>query len=171
MTAVGSVAKPWSAVSSKGSRNPSSIPALELRSTDCGADCSARQRAPDRGVCTDFRHSPTTDLTTTPISAALRDERKMTQPSLAEHVGVHVSQIRRYEAGDSSPTLDVLRKLAVALSVSADTLVFDENERGPDEDLRLQFEATTRLSDDEKHVVKAVIESILLSHEAKRWAA
>jgi transcriptional regulator with XRE-family HTH domain len=95
----------------------------------------------------------------------------MTQRSLAEHVGVHVSQIRRYEAGDSSPTLDVLRKLAVALSVSADTLVFDENERGPDEDLRLQFEATTRLSDDEKHVVKAVIESILLSHEAKRWAA
>ncbi len=47
----------------------------------------------------------------------------MTQRSLAEHVGIHVSQIRRYEGGDSSPTLDVLRKLAVALSVSADTLV------------------------------------------------
>jgi hypothetical protein len=55
------------------------------------------------------------------------------------------------------------------LSLSADTLVFDENERGLDEDLRLQF--TARLSDDEKHVVKAVIESILLSHETKRWAA
>lgn len=27
-----------------------------------------------------------------------------------------------------------------------------------------------RLSNDEKHVVKAIIESILLSHEAKRWA-
>ena len=103
--------------------------------------------------------------------ASLRNERKMTQRSLAEHVGVHVSQIRRYEGGDSSPTLDVLRKLAIALSVSADTLVFDANERGPEEDLRLQFEATARLSDDEKHVVKKVIESILLSHEAKRWAA
>ena len=103
--------------------------------------------------------------------ATLRNERGMTQGTLAEHVGIHVSQLRRYEAGSSSPTLDVLRKLAVALSVSADTLVFDENERGPDEDLRLQFEATTRLTDDEKHVVKAVIESILLSHEAKRWAA
>lgn len=52
----------------------------------------------------------------------------------------------------------------VAVCDATDTLVFDENERGPDEDLRLQFEATTRLSDDEKHVVKAVIESILLSH-------
>jgi transcriptional regulator with XRE-family HTH domain len=103
--------------------------------------------------------------------ATLRKERALTQQALADHVGVHVSQIRRYEAGDSTPTLDVLRKLAIALSVSADTLVFDTDERGPDEDLRLQFEATTRLSDDEKRVVKTVIEGILLSHEAKRWAA
>jgi transcriptional regulator with XRE-family HTH domain len=49
----------------------------------------------------------------------------MTQGVLAEHVGIHVSQLRRYEAGNSSPTLDVLRKLAIALSVSSDTLVFD----------------------------------------------
>ena len=103
--------------------------------------------------------------------ATLRKERALTQQALAEHVGVHVSQIRRYEAGESTPTLDVLRKLAIALSVSADTLVFDKDERGPDDDLRLQFEATQRLTDEEKRVVKTVIESILLSHEAKRWAA
>jgi transcriptional regulator with XRE-family HTH domain len=93
------------------------------------------------------------------------------QEALAELVGIHVSQIRRYEAGDSTPTLDVLRKLAIALSVSADTLVFDANERGPDDDLRLQFEATTRLTTDEKHILKTIIESIILNHEAKRWAA
>lgn len=103
--------------------------------------------------------------------AAVRNQRKLTQQALAEHAGVHVSQIRRYEAGESTPTLDVLRKLAIALSVSADTLVFDENERGPDDDLRLQFEATTRLTPDEKHIVKTIIESIILNHEAKRWAA
>ena len=103
--------------------------------------------------------------------AALRKERALTQDALAAQVGVHVSQLRRYEAGKSQPSLDVLRKLAIALSVSADTLVFDKDERGPDDDLRLQFEATTRLSPEEKHVVKTVIESILLSHEAKRWAA
>jgi transcriptional regulator with XRE-family HTH domain len=51
--------------------------------------------------------------------ATLRNERGMTQGTLAEHVGVHVSQLRRYEAGSSSPTLDVLRKLSIALSVSA----------------------------------------------------
>lgn len=103
--------------------------------------------------------------------AALRKERSLTQDALAEQVGVHVSQLRRYEAGKSQPGLDVLRKLAIALSVSADTLVFDKDERGPDDDLRLQFEATSRLSDDEKRLVREVIESILLRHEAKRWAA
>ena len=103
--------------------------------------------------------------------AALRKQRALTQDALADHVGIHVSQLRRYEAGKSQPGLDILRKLAIALSVSADTLVFDKDERGPDDDLRLQFEATTRLTDDEKRLVREVIESILLRHEAKRWAA
>jgi transcriptional regulator with XRE-family HTH domain len=103
--------------------------------------------------------------------AALRKERALTQQALAEQVGVHVSQIRRYEAGESTPTLDVLRKLAIALSASADTLVFDKHERGPDDDLRLQFEATQRLSDEEKQTVKRVLEGLLLAHEARRWAA
>jgi transcriptional regulator with XRE-family HTH domain len=31
-----------------------------------------------------------------------------------------VSQIRGYESGQSQPTLDAIRKLAVSLSVSAD---------------------------------------------------
>jgi hypothetical protein len=33
--------------------------------------------------------------------------------------------------------------------------VFDDAERGPDEDLRLQFEAVSRMSDDDKKVIKA----------------
>lgn len=51
------------------------------------------------------------------------------------------------------------------------SLLFDHHERGPDDDLKLQFEATTRLNDDEKQTVKRVLESLLLAHEAKRWAA
>ena len=93
----------------------------------------------------------------------------MTQQSLAEAIGVHVSQLRRYEAGVSQPTLDVLRKLAVALSVSADMLLFGEDERGPDEELRFQFEAVSRLDPDEKRVIKELIDGMLLKHDAKRW--
>ena len=46
--------------------------------------------------------------------AAVRKERGLTQQTLADHVGIHVTQIRRYEAGTNQPTLDVLRALAVA---------------------------------------------------------
>lgn len=103
--------------------------------------------------------------------AAIRKQRALTQQALAERVGIHVSQIRRYEAGDSQPTLDALRNLAIALSVSTDALVFDEAERGPDDDLRLQFEATARLDDEGKALVKALLEAVLLRQEARRWAA
>ena len=100
--------------------------------------------------------------------AALRKARGLTQQALAEAVDIHVSQLRRYEGGTSQPTLDVLRKLAVTLRVSADALVFDEHERGPDEEMRLQFEAVSQLSKEEKEVVKSVLEGILLKHQAKR---
>ena len=103
--------------------------------------------------------------------AAFRKERGMTQQALADKVGVHVLQIRRYEGGTSQPTLDVIRRLAIALSVSADMLVFEKDERGPDQDLRFQFEAVSQFDADEKQVVKALLEGLILKHEAKRLAA
>jgi transcriptional regulator with XRE-family HTH domain len=102
--------------------------------------------------------------------AALRKQRSLTQQALAERVGIHVSQLRRYEGGGAQPTLDVIRRLAVALSVSADQLVFDTDERGPAPDLRLHLEAIQHLDEDEKAVVRTVIESVLLRHEARRYA-
>ena len=100
--------------------------------------------------------------------AALRRERSLTQQALVEAVGIHVSQLRRYEAGQSQPTLDVIRKLAVALSVSADLLVFDKDERGPTEDLRLQFEAVGRLDPHDRNLVREVLDSIISRHDARR---
>lgn len=101
--------------------------------------------------------------------AALRKERKLTQQALADSVRVHVVQIRRYEAGKSQPTLDIIRKLAIALSVSADELIFDKDERGPDDDLRLQFEAISAFDDEDKAVARTVLESLILRHQSKRW--
>lgn len=102
---------------------------------------------------------------------AVRKERGLTQQALADQVGIHVTQIRRYEAGTSQPTLDVLRALAVALSVSTDALVFNEDERGPAEPgLRLHLEALNQLDDDERATIINLIESVLLRHQARRLA-
>jgi transcriptional regulator with XRE-family HTH domain len=102
--------------------------------------------------------------------AALRKEHSLTQQALAEAATCHVTMIRRYEANEVQPTLDVIRRLAIALSVSADTLVFEHDERQPPEDLRLQFEAMGRFDPEEKRVVKALLEGLILKHEAERWA-
>jgi len=99
--------------------------------------------------------------------ASLRKERALTQKALAEQVGVHVTQIQRYESGVIEPTLDVLRRLAVTLSVSADLLVFDQAERGPDEDFRLQFEALSRLPSEDKQAVKRVLEGMIVKNRAR----
>lgn len=65
----------------------------------------------------------------------------------------------------------MIRKIAVALSVSADELIFDEKERGPGDDLRLQFEAVSKFTAEEKKVIKSVLEGLILKHEANRWSS
>ena len=97
--------------------------------------------------------------------AELRKARNLTQQTLADRVGIHVLQIRRYEGGASQPTLDVIRRLAIALSVSADAIVFDEHERGASDDMRLQFEALSALSDEEKHVARAVLDAMIVKSQ------
>lgn len=101
----------------------------------------------------------------------LRKEKKYTQQALADKVSVHISQIRRYESGETQPTMDVIKKLSIALSISADMLIFDDKEREPDDDLRLQFEAISQFTAEEKKIVKVVMEGLILKHDANRFSA
>jgi transcriptional regulator with XRE-family HTH domain len=100
--------------------------------------------------------------------ATLRKQQGFTQQSLADTIKINVSQLKRYEAGTSQPTLEVLRKLAVALTVSADVLLFDKDERGPDEELRLQFEAVSRMSMEDKQAIKTLLEGMIVKNRAKQ---
>ena len=103
--------------------------------------------------------------------AELRKEKGFTQQQLAESVGVHVQQLKRYEGGISQPTLDVIRNMAMALGVSSDMLLFGKDERGPDEALKLQFEAVSKFDPESKKVVQQVLDSMILQQEARRWSA
>jgi transcriptional regulator with XRE-family HTH domain len=69
----------------------------------------------------------------------LRKQKGLTQKALTDAVGMSLIQISRYESGQSQHTRDVLRRLAVSLSVSADELLLDLEGRGPDEVMRLQL--------------------------------
>ena len=99
----------------------------------------------------------------------LRKALGLTQQALAEAAALHVNQIRRYEAGTAQPTLEALIRLAKVLHVRLDDLVFSENERGPSDDLALQFEAVSQFSVEEKHTVRELLEGLILKHAARRW--
>lgn len=101
---------------------------------------------------------------------ALRRERGLTQQGFADATGIHVQQIKRYEAGTSQPSAEALKKIAKCFGVTTDWLLFEDAERGPDEDLRLQFEAMSQLTPEEKEVARAVLEGLLLKHAARQWS-
>lgn len=99
----------------------------------------------------------------------IRKNRKLTQQELAEKVGVGISQMRRYEKGSSSPTLEVIKNLAITLGVSTDELIFDNNERVAasrilDKELLRQFESVSSLTPRDIDAVKTVLESIILKN-------
>jgi len=55
-------------------------------------------------------------------------------------VGLKQAQIQRYENGAAEPSMSALKRIALTLGVTIDEFVFEEGERGPDDDLRLQFD-------------------------------
>lgn len=100
--------------------------------------------------------------------SSLRKQRGLTQEALADLIGITKTQVYRYESNLSQPTLDVIKRLAVTLSVTADELIFEEEERKADDSLLLLLEGVSQLDPDEKHVIKELIEGILLKHQARR---
>jgi len=98
----------------------------------------------------------------------IRKERKFTQQQMANTIGIHISQIKRYESGDTQPSLEVLRKIAVALNISADMLLFDDDERDLPNTLQLKFEAVSQMSEEDQYTIQSLIDGMILKHTANQ---
>ena len=98
--------------------------------------------------------------------STIRQSRKLTQQQLAKKVGIGISQMRRYEKGNSSPTLEVIKNIALTLGTSTDELIFDDNDIAQgkilDRKLLEQFENVSTLPPHDLDVVKTVLESIIV---------
>lgn len=80
----------------------------------------------------------------------LRKDKGLTQQATADAIGIHVNSLKKYESGQTQPSLEVIKKIATALHISTDFLLFEEHEREPNDELVLQFEAISELSSDEQ---------------------
>ena len=99
----------------------------------------------------------------------LRKERDWTQQQLADLIGMTVNQIKRYEKGKSTPSLDAIKKLAVTFGVSADDLVFDNGEgvatQKLDPELLKRFEKISRLPKKEIEAVQIMLDGIIVKNQ------
>jgi len=100
---------------------------------------------------------------------ALRKDMGLTQQQMAETIGIHVNSLKKYEAGQAQPSLDALKKIALALHVSTDFLLFEEHERGPSDDLALQLESINQMPENEQLVIREVLESLIIKYQTRRW--
>ena len=99
----------------------------------------------------------------------IRKSQGLTQTALSQTSNLHINQIRRYEAGTSQPTMEGLIKLAKALHVSIDELVFDESDRGPSDKMKLMFEAINNLSESEQSIIQELLEGMIVKYETRKW--
>lgn len=103
----------------------------------------------------------------------IRKDKGLTQEDLVKKSGVAISQIRRYEANKTSPTLDVVMRLVRALGVSIDELAFDKL-RGVavgkivDRELLEQFEMISGLDEEEKSAVKKILEGVIVKNQVEK---
>ncbi|WP_339495537.1 helix-turn-helix domain-containing protein [Pseudomonas sp. RA_105y_Pfl2_P56] len=102
---------------------------------------------------------------------SLRKQKGLTQQALADSLGLHITQVKRYEAGTSQPSLEALKKMSQTLRVTTDSLIFEPEELAPDEDLRLQFQAISNMPAEEQRVVRQLLEGMIIKYEAERWSS
>jgi transcriptional regulator with XRE-family HTH domain len=107
---------------------------------------------------------------------AARQAKGLTKEKLGKVVGVHHSQIGRYEKGEASPSAEVLKKMANALDASTDYLMNGTTadlaaENIQDKTLINQFNRITELSPENKTVVSKLIDAFLFQQEMKQKLA
>ncbi len=106
----------------------------------------------------------------------IRADKNISQGSLAKLIDVHASHISRYERNLTSPTIEVAKKIANALEVSTDVLVYGSDEkiisnRINDEELLALFNKVQQLNKEDITSVKAMLKAFVFQKEIKKQLA
>jgi transcriptional regulator with XRE-family HTH domain len=105
-----------------------------------------------------------------------RADKGLSQTELGNLAGIHYTQIGRYENKGAQPSADVLAKLANALGVSSDYLnngstdELAENTLN-DKELLNQFKAIEKMTDNDKSVVKTLIDAFITKKKIQQLAS
>jgi len=105
----------------------------------------------------------------------LRLEKGFSKSELANKIGIHYSQIGRYENKGAHPTADIMAKIANILGVSSDYLMNGTTEdladnTLTDKDLLNQFKTIEKLPEKDRNVVKIFLDAFITKGKIKQLA-
>jgi transcriptional regulator with XRE-family HTH domain len=104
-----------------------------------------------------------------------RTDKGFSHTELARQVGIHYTQIGRYETKGSQPSAEVLSKMANALEVSSDYLTngtADDMAESSlaDKELLNQFKAIEQMPEAKKSVVKEFLDAFITKDKLRQLA-
>jgi len=104
-----------------------------------------------------------------------RTEKGLSQSELGDIVGIHYTQIGRYENKGAQPSADILAKIANALGISSDFLINGTTEdlagdTLKDKELLNQFKAIEKMNEKDKNVIKTLIDAFITKGKIKQLA-
>jgi len=102
-----------------------------------------------------------------------RTEKGFSQEVFAGKIGVHVTNLSKYERDKSIPSLEIAQKMANNLDMSIDELVYgSQDEKASikitDNELLNLFNKTQQLSDEQKKTVMDLLSAFLLKANLKQ---
>jgi transcriptional regulator with XRE-family HTH domain len=105
----------------------------------------------------------------------LRTQAKMTQSDLAAKVGLTYVQIGRYEKRGAVPSAEVLAKLADALHTTTDFLMHGSVQdkaasQIDDNELLSLFRSVEKMNNEDKSVIKTVIDALITKRQLQQLA-
>ena len=106
----------------------------------------------------------------------IRADKGISQGDLAKMIDVHATHISRYERNLTSPTIEVAKKIADALEVSTDALIYGSNEqiiknKLNDKELLQLFYKVQQLSDEDITSVKAMLKAFVFQKDIQKQLA
>lgn len=103
----------------------------------------------------------------------LRREKNWSQAQLGLKIGIHEKHVSRYERGVSLPSTEALQKMANLFGVSIDYLLTEETKNMAstgikDKELLAFFEEADKLGEEDKKIVKGVLDAILFKNRIQK---
>lgn len=103
----------------------------------------------------------------------LRKHKGLSQTDLANLAGISYAQIGRYETKGAQPPAEVLRKIANALDTTTDYLIngaTDEKAKSTlkDAELLKQFKEVEQMEDEDKNIVKKLIDAFITKRKIQQ---